>query len=111
MRNMRRPSRRLRVPLSSDLTPLLWGSLLTVNQPLSELPLPARPQPWRRPVPRRVYYLPSTPVGHLTDSHFYASTAAWLLQLLAIVPSHVPLLVSSNVRLRSLCATAIVVFL
>jgi len=43
-----------------------------------------------------------TPYGHLTDSHFYASTAAWILQLLAIVPAHVPLLVSSNVRLRSL---------
>ena len=32
-----------------------------------------------------------TPYGHLTDSHFYASTAPWILQLLAILPPSVPI--------------------
>lgn len=34
-----------------------------------------------------------TPYGHLTDSHLYASTLPWILQLLKMLPSHVPILV------------------
>ncbi len=30
-----------------------------------------------------------TPYGHLTDAHFYASTAPWVLQLLAVLPAEV----------------------
>ena len=32
-----------------------------------------------------------TPYGHLTDAHFYASTAPWVLQLLAVLPAEVRL--------------------
>ena len=43
-----------------------------------------------------------TPYGHLTDSHFYASTAPWVLQLLHLLPSEVPILVSLSPRLSEL---------
>ena len=43
-----------------------------------------------------------TPYGHLADSHFYASTAPWVLQLLHLLPSEVPILVSLSPRLSEL---------
>ena len=43
-----------------------------------------------------------TPYGHLADSHFYASTAPWVLQLLHLLPEDVPILVSLSKRLREL---------
>ena len=43
-----------------------------------------------------------TPYGHLADSHFYASTAAWVLTLLHLLPESVPVLYASSGRLDSL---------
>ena len=40
-----------------------------------------------------------TPYGHLADAHFYASTAAWVLTLLHLLPDSVPVLVASSRRL------------
>ena len=49
-----------------------------------------------------------TPYGHLTDAHFYASTAPWVLQLLAVLPAKVRLLLL--LRVRILYAARYVVF-
>ena len=43
-----------------------------------------------------------TPYGHLHDSHFYASTAPWILQLLELLPPPVPIVVSLSPRLTAL---------
>ena len=43
-----------------------------------------------------------TPYGHLHDSHFYASTAPWVLQLLELLPPPVPIVVSLSPRLTAL---------
>ena len=43
-----------------------------------------------------------TPYGHLTDSHFFASTAPWVLTMLHLLPDEIPILVSLSARLRQL---------
>ena len=43
-----------------------------------------------------------TPYGHLADSHFYASTAPWILTLLHLLPADVPILCALNDKLRAL---------
>ena len=43
-----------------------------------------------------------TPYGHLHDSHFYASTAPWILQLLELLPPPIPIVVSLSPRLVAL---------
>jgi hypothetical protein len=45
-----------------------------------------------------------TPYGHLADAHFYASTAAWILTLLHLLPPSVPILAARSRRLDSLYA-------
>ena len=43
-----------------------------------------------------------TPYGHLADAHFYASTAAWVLQLLELLPQSVPILVARSKKVWGL---------
>ena len=43
-----------------------------------------------------------TPYGHLADAHFYASTAAWVLTLLHVLPESVPILVATSSKLSTL---------
>lgn len=81
------------------------GALYDARRVLNAQHRSATPRFARGPIKRyTVAAVGLTPYGHLTDSHFYASTAPWILQLLAILPPSVPILVALSSRLRELYA-------
>ena len=79
------------------------GALYDARRILNAQHRSATPMFARGPLQRyEVAAVALTPYGHLTDSHFYASTAPWVLQLLEILPRSVPILVALSSRLREL---------